>query len=50
MNKYIFKVVGTHALIVGGVAAAVTIIADLLRLADPSVVVVTEPAEKPEEK
>lgn len=32
MNKAVIKVVGTHALIIGGFAAAATVVADLVKL------------------
>lgn len=36
MNKAVFKVVGTHALIVGSAAAGITVVADLIKLYGPS--------------
>lgn len=41
MNVYI-KVIGTHALIVGGIAAAATVIVDVVKLAQAPAVAAVE--------
>lgn len=41
MKLYI-KVIGTHALIVGGIAAAATVVVDVVKLAKPAAEAVVE--------